>query len=207
MSDSYSDCGLDLSRPVEKVAPRISMSDTGLDVPVRAVRKSVERRIESSVTQRTVQAGSLNDNGLFRASGQPEHVENDLLKVTGLESDSEFYERQVRKAVEAKVKSDGIVARYDRNQMPDDENWRSDLVKSLCQGNVEQTMRKLLARVKHLLNNEERKRAEGAIKALDISLFCDLCERTWGRSPTEKDFSSGRVVTTGRAASKNLVVS
>jgi hypothetical protein len=44
-------------------------------------------------------------------------------------------------------------------------------------------MRKLLRRVAYFLTPDELRRAEGAVKALDVSLFCDIAEAAWSRRP------------------------
>jgi len=57
------------------------------------------------------------------------------------------------------------------------------LTKSAHEGGIEARMRKLLRSMNYLLTPAEVKRAEGAIRALDIPLFCDLCESAWGGRP------------------------
>jgi hypothetical protein len=44
-------------------------------------------------------------------------------------------------------------------------------------------MRKLLCRVVYLLTPDELRRAEGAVKALNVSLFCEIVEAAWSRRP------------------------
>ena len=58
----------------------------------------------------------MSANGSFSTWGRPERVAEDLMKYVGLESGKEFYEHQVRKAVEAMAKSDAILAKSDMNQ-------------------------------------------------------------------------------------------
>jgi len=109
------------------------------------------------------------------------------MKCMGLESGKEFYERQVRKAVEAKAKADAILARYDRNQAR--ANPQGDPAKSAHEGGIEARLERLLRRMDSLFSEDEKQRAQKAVRALDIAAFCDIAERAYACDIAERAYA------------------
>jgi hypothetical protein len=140
-------------------------------------------QLGDSIRETRVRKGSMADNGLFSTWGRPERVAEDLMKYMGLESGKEFYDRQVRKAVEAMAKADAILAKSGMNQAR--INPQADLAKdaSSTRGSIELRLERLLRRMAHLFSEDEKQLAEKAVRALDIAAFCDIAERAYGRRP------------------------